>query len=66
MEKQIDQIIKDLMTDKRWTVRDLAKEAKVGSVRTVYTWINGEAKPNRKNAYGLADAFGVDPRVFLD
>lgn len=63
-----------LMMDERGlTVKDVQKYLKLGSVQSVYHWLNGLSMPTVDNLYALSDLFQVPvddmlcgnrPRIF--
>ena len=51
--------LRKLMDERRLTVKDVQKYLGLGSVQSVYHWINGISMPTIDNLYALSELFQI-------
>lgn len=51
--------LKKLMREREYTAKDIQEYLFLGSVQSVYHWLNGNTLPTVDNLYALSDLFGV-------
>lgn len=51
--------IRQLMDERRLTVKDIRQYLNLASVQSIYHWLNGQSMPTIDNLYALSALFGT-------
>lgn len=51
--------IRQLMDERRLTVKDIRRYLNLASVQSIYHWLNGQSMPTLDNLYALSALFGI-------
>jgi len=51
--------IRQLMDERRLTVKDIRRYLNLASVQSIYHWLNGQSMPSIDNLYALSALFGL-------
>ena len=51
--------IRQLMDERRLTVKDIRRYLNLASVQSIYHWLNGQSMPTIDNLYALSALFGL-------
>lgn len=51
--------IRQLMDERRLTVKDIRRHLNLASVQSIYHWLNGQSMPTIDNLYALSELFGT-------